>query len=66
MSKHSIQNNPEIQQWVENSRIEYLMKSEAIKFGVFLTNNVEFRDFGSMDVLFQEKIYNIFLGTKNK
>jgi hypothetical protein len=66
MSKHSIQNDPEIQQWIENSRIEYLMKSEAIEFGIFLTNNVEFEDFWSMDRLIQEKIYSIFIDSKNK
>jgi len=28
MSKHSIQNDPEIQRWIENDRIEYMSKSK--------------------------------------
>lgn len=36
MSKHSIQNDPDIQQWIENSRIEYLMKSKTINFAKFM------------------------------
>jgi len=60
MSKHSIQNNPEIQQWIENSRIEYLIKSEAINFAKFITNNITFNDFVFMSKETQEEIYQQF------
>lgn len=63
MSKHSIQNDPNIQQWIENSRIEYLMKSEAINFAKFITNDIKFNDFVLMSKEQQEKIYQEFKKT---
>jgi hypothetical protein len=60
MNKHSIQNDPDIQQSVENSRIEYLMKSEAINFAKFITNDVTFNDYVFMSKEQQEKIYQEF------
>jgi hypothetical protein len=63
MSKHSIQNDPEIQQWIENERINYLIKSQAIKFGIFLSQYTRFEDFGSTSKEFQEQIYQKFLET---
>ena len=44
MSKHSIQNDPEIQQWIENNRIKYLMKSHAIEFVYFVLSNPLYKD----------------------
>ena len=63
MSKHSIQNDPEIQQWIENERINYLIKSQAIKFGIFLSQHTRFEDFGSTSKESQEQIYQKFLET---
>jgi hypothetical protein len=72
MSKHSIQNDPEIQQWmenerinylIENERINYLIKSQAIKFGIFLSQYTRFEDFGSTSKESQEQIYQKFLET---
>ena len=63
MSKHSIQNDPEIQQWIENERINYLIKSQAIEFGIFLSQYTRFEDFGSMSKESQEQIYQKFLET---
>ena len=60
MSKHSIQNDPEIEQWMENERIEYLMKSEAINFAKFVTNDITFNDFVFMSKEKQEEIYQQF------
>jgi|LakMenEpi03Aug12_release.lakeMendotaPanAssembly.Ray.scaffolds.fasta_scaffold3444804_1 hypothetical protein len=60
MSKHSIQNDHDIQQWIENSKIEYLMKSEAINFAKFITNDITFADFVFMSEEQQEKIYQEF------
>lgn len=60
MSKHSIQNDHDIQQWIENSKIEYLMKSEAINFAKFITNDVTFNDFVFMSKEAQEEIYQEF------
>jgi hypothetical protein len=60
MSKHSIQNDPEIEQWMENERIEYLMKSEAINFAKFITNDIIFNDFVFMSKEKQEEIYQQF------
>ncbi len=61
MSKHSIQNDPEIQQWIENDRKEYKMKSHAIAFAEFVSNDPVFDDFWSMSKEHQEKIYQQFL-----
>ena len=61
MSKHSIQNDPEIQQWIENSNKEYLKKSYAIEFAEFVSNDPVFDDFWSMSKEHQEKIYQQFL-----
>jgi hypothetical protein len=60
MSKHSIQNDPEIQQWMENNRIDYLIKSEAIDFAKFITNDTTFNDFIFMSKEIQEEIYQQF------
>ena len=60
MSKHSIQNDPEIEQWMENERIEYLMKSEAINFAKFVTNDITVNDFVFMSKEKQEEIYQQF------
>ena len=60
MSKHSIQNDPEIQQWMENERIDYLIKSEAIGFAKFITNDTTFNDFVFMSKEIQEEIYQQF------
>jgi hypothetical protein len=60
MSKYSIQNDPEIEQWMENERIEYLMKSEAINFAKFITNDITFNDFVFMSKEKQEEIYQQF------
>ena len=60
MSKHSIQNDPEIQQWIENERIDYLIKSEAIGFAKFITNDTTFNDFVFMSKEIQEEIYQQF------
>jgi len=57
MSKHSIQNDPEIQKWMESDRIEYLIKSEAIDFAKFITNDTTFNDFVFMSKEIQEEIY---------
>ena len=64
MSKHSIQSDPEIQKWMENERIEYLMKSDSIEFGIFLSNDIAFNDFCFMSREQQEEIYQSFLETK--
>ena len=60
MGKHSIQNDPEIQQLIENNRIEHLMKTEAINFAKFITNDVTFNDFVFMSKEAQEEIYQEF------
>ena len=60
MSKHSIQNDPEIQKWMENDRIDYLKKSEAIAFAKFITNDTIFNDFVFMSKEIQEEIYQQF------
>jgi hypothetical protein len=60
MSKHSIQNDPEIQKWMESDRIEYLIKSEAIDFAKFITNDTTFNDFVFMSKEIQEEIYQQF------
>ena len=60
MSKHSIQNDPEIQKWMESDRIEYLIKSEAIDFAKFITNDTIFNDFVFMSKEIQEEIYQQF------
>ena len=60
MSKHSIQNDPEIQKWMENERIDYLIKSEAIDFAKFITNDTTFNDFVFMSKELQEEIYQEF------
>jgi spore coat protein CotH len=64
MSKDSIQNDPEIQKWVEDTRQKYLLKSHAIEFGVFLSND-SFDNFCYMSKELQEEIYKDFL-QKNK
>ena len=64
MSKHSIQNDPEIQKWIENDRKEYKMKSHAIEFAEFVSNDSCFDDFWSMSKEHQEKIYHQFLNQK--
>jgi len=60
MGKHSIQNDPEVQQLIEKNRIEHLMKTEAINFAKFITNNVAFNDFVFMSKEAQEEIYQEF------
>ena len=60
MGKHSIQNDPEIQQLIENNRIEHLMKTEAINFAKFITNDATFNDFVFMSKEAQEEIYQEF------
>lgn len=37
-------NNSEIQQWSEDSRIKYLMKSHAIEFVYFVLSNPLYKD----------------------
>jgi hypothetical protein len=66
MSKYSIQNDSEIQQRMENERIEYLLKSQSIEFGIFLSNNITFEDFCFMSKGKQEEIYQLFLKTPNQ
>jgi hypothetical protein len=39
MSKHSIQNDPEIQQWIENNRIECMSKKQNARI---LTDLLEY------------------------
>lgn len=60
MSKHSIQNDPEIQKLMENDRIDYLIKSQAIEFAKFITNDTTFNDFVFMTKENQEEIYQQF------
>ena len=66
MSKYNIQNDSEIQQWMENERIEYLLKSQSIEFGIFLSNDITFEDFCFMSKGQQEEIYQLFLKTPNQ
>ena len=65
MNKNSIQNDPEIHQWIENSRIEYLMKSEAINFAKFITNDTTYSEFVFMSKETQEEIYQLYLKIKS-
>lgn len=60
MSKHSIQNDLEIQQWMENESINYRIKSEAIEFAKFITNDTTFNNFVFMSKEIQEEIYQQF------
>jgi hypothetical protein len=61
MSKHSIQNDSEIQNWVEEQKRKYWQKSHSIKFAEFVTNHKEYEDFCFMSVEQQEKIYEEFI-----
>jgi|LakMenEpi03Aug12_release.lakeMendotaPanAssembly.Ray.scaffolds.fasta_scaffold4850475_1 hypothetical protein len=65
MSKHSIQNDQEIQQLIENERIEYLKKSEAIEFAKFVSSDTTLDDFCSMSKDLQEKIYQSYKNEKH-
>lgn len=66
MSKHSIQNDPEIQQWVENERRTMALKSRAIAFAEFVSNDPVFDDFWSMSKEHQERIYQEFINQKQR
>jgi len=45
---------------IENSIIEHLMKTEAINFAKFITNDVTFNNFVFMSKEAQEEIYQEF------
>ena len=64
MSKHSIQNDPHIQEWIEEKNRSILKKSHAIKFAEFVSNDPVFDDFWSMSKEHQEEIYQQFLNQK--
>ena len=66
MSKHSIQNDPEIQQWIENERRAMALKSRAIAFAEFVSNDVVFHHFWSMSKEHQERIYQEFINQKQR
>lgn len=67
MSKHSIQNDPEIQKWIENDRKEYKMKSHAIEFAEFSSRWCSENSSYEFDELHKEtkdRVYKEFLNQK--
>jgi hypothetical protein len=67
MSKKNIKEILKEQRTVEVINQEYLLKSHAIKFAEFVSNDIHFDDFWSMSEEAQEEIYKTFINkTQNQ